>query len=71
MRVKTFYQLSLNKDVDVCLRHNNHVYWTGKMSKMPGRYRNYKIKSFYWDDFAWYYDIEFYRDDDIIVKEVK
>lgn len=71
MKIKTFMKLSVVKDVDICLRHNNHVYWAGKMSKMPGRYRNYKIKSFYWDDFAWYYDIEFYRDDDIIVKEVK
>ena len=71
MRIKTFMKLSAVKDVDIRLRHNNHVYWAGKMGKIPGRYRNYKIKSFYWDDFAWYYDIEFYRDDDIIVKEIK
>ena len=71
MTIGSFCKHLKSKDVTICLRHNKNVLWTGEAGKFPGRYRHYKIDNFLWDDYYWYYDIQFLRDNDIVIKEVK
>ena len=56
---------------DLILKHEKRVIWTGSADKLPGRYRHYKVDTFFWDDFAWRYEIKFFREGDVVVREVK
>ena len=71
MTVGAFVKHLQFKDVDISLRHGKNIIWSGECKHLPGRYRHYKIDTFFWDDYAMMYDIKFFRDNDIIVKEIK
>ena len=71
MTIKSFINHLKSRDVDVCLRHDKNVIWSGELQHLPGRYRHYKIDTFFWDDYAMMYDLKFFRENDIIVKEIK